>query len=241
MEGRWKPMEDDAVRKQLRAIRVYFRHNGLSIFALVASGVAAIYTYKQADIAQKSLVIGQRAFVHLESIELHAIENWVSDTETDGGVIIFNAPRNAGKMIRSTFSFTNAGNTPTKALQVMIHCEKVSFQKKEIGDAFELLEWDESKVIRRSIGAKQTISVSNDSCDLKNPDVLLNAKMRIVPVFLIGEVKYEDWIDPGVLHRTQFAHRLVVNDFGHDNGFEGMSVTTEPIGRHNCTDDDCPK
>jgi len=190
--------------------------------ALVASAIASTarliqsnaisVTYKQADIAEKALVIGQRAFVHLENIDLSALDNWVSESESGGRVTVFNVPRNMGKMIRSKFSFTNAGNTPTKALQIMIHCQLVSADRR-INDPFDLLKWDDTKVIHRSIGAKQTIVVSNDSCDFKNNDVLLNAQMRVVPVFLAGELTYQDWAEPGPIHRTQFGHRLVVNDY----------------------------
>jgi hypothetical protein len=87
---------------------------------------------------------------------------------------------------------------------------------------------------------KQAIPITNDSCDFKNSDVLLNAQEGAVPVFLTGEIIYQDWIEPGIVHKTQFAHRLIVNDYGHDDKFTGMNVTTEPIGAHNCTDDDCP-
>jgi hypothetical protein len=121
----------------------------------------------------------------------------------------------------------------------MIHCELVGLDRK-VTDPFDLLKRDETRIIRRSIGAKQTITISSDSCDFKNNDILLNAKMRIVPVFLMGEFTYEDWIESGTVHRTQFSHRLVVNDYGRDNIFTGMNVATEPHGAHNCTDEDCP-
>ena len=96
--------------------------------------------------------------------------------------------------------------------------------------------------MRRSIGAKQTISPSTDVCDFKNPDVLLNALMHVVPVFLIRHVKYEDWVDQKkAIHRTEFAHQLMVNYAGRGEVFDGMDVTTEPVGKHNCTDDGCPE
>jgi len=123
-----------------------------------------------------------------------------------------------------------------------VFCKLVDPQMRiQLGDPFDLLKWDDGKVIRRSIGAKQTISVSTETCDFKNSDVLLNAQMHVVPVFLIGDVRYEDWVDPGRPHYTQFAHRLVVNYAGRGDAFEGMNVTTDPIGKHNCADDDCPK
>ncbi len=232
--------ETQQEQSRWQLIRPYFRDQTLSIFSLIVSVFAAIYAYQQAKIAQQALVIGQRAFVHLENIDHSIVDNWVSELETNGKLMVFNAPRNIGKMIRSKFLFTNAGNTPTKSLQIMIHCDLVG-PSRQIDDPFDLLKWNDAKVILRSIGAKQTIAVSNDSCDFKNNDVLLNAQMRVVRVLLAGELTYQDWADPGPIHRTEFGHQLVVNDPGRGNDFTGMSVTTEPIGKHNCTDSDCPK
>jgi len=210
-----------------------------AFYALVATFEwnAMLTANRQTKIA---LDVSQRAYVHLENIKLAAADNWVSESESKPGITLWNAPRNMGKMIRSTFLFTNAGNTPTRSLEIMLHCELVG-PDRTLTEPFDILKWDKTKVIRRSIGAKQTISIFVDSCDFKNSDVLLNAQMHIVPAFLTGEVRYEDWLEPGILHRTQFAHRLVVNDYGRDNNFTGMSVTTEPVGAHNCTDEDCPQ
>jgi hypothetical protein len=219
----------------------HIKQNGLGVISAVTAIVAAIYAYKQADVADKALNLGQRAFVHLEGIDESIADNWVIDVESNPKITVWNAPRNEGKMIHSKFSLTNSGNTPTKALQIMLHCQLVGPPfGQAIKDPFDLLKWDDAVVIHRSIGAHHTIGVSGDRCDFKNSDVLLNAQMTIVPVFLIGDVKYEDWIKPGITHRTQFAHRLIVHEVGTMPGFEGMGVTTEPIGKHNCTDEDCP-
>jgi len=216
----------------------------ITAIATVAIGIVAWLqweTFEKTDrTLNKTLLVGQRAFVHLEGISLEVADNWVSESESNSKITVFNAPRNMGKMIRSKFSLTNAGNTPTKSLSIMIHCQLVGLDRKVV-EPFDLLKWNEATVIRRSLGAKQTITVSTESCDFKNNDVLLNAQMSVVPVFLTGEITYEDWIEPGTVHRTQFAHRLVVNDYGRDNGFAGMNVTTEPTGAHNCTDEDCPQ
>jgi hypothetical protein len=211
----------------------------LSAFvALIASAVAAGFTGWQAFIANHALLAGQRAFVHLESIVQRVDDNWVSNSECNSAVCIYNVPRNEGKMIRSKFSFTNAGNTPTKNAQIFITCKLAGVGTK-IEDPFMFLKRD--YVTKRSIGAHQTIDISDvDSCNFKNNDVLLNAQMHVVPVFLVGEVTYEDWIRPRITHRTQFAHQLVVNNMG-SNDFAGMDVTTVPVGKHNCTDDDCPE
>jgi hypothetical protein len=219
----------------------YLKQNSVGLVSGIAAVVAAVYTFVQANISEKALLIGQRAFVHLEGIDHSIADNWDIHIESNGALTLFNAPRNLGKMVRTTFRMTNAGNTPTRNIQVMLHCQLVAHQQVgSLNDPFTLLKWNEADVVRRSIGAHQTLSFTQASCDFKNSDVLLNAQMMIVPVFLIGDVKYEDWIEPGITHHTQFAHRLVVHEVGTMPGFEGMDVTTEPVGKHNCTDEDCP-
>jgi hypothetical protein len=82
----------------------------LSAFgALIASAFAAGFTGWQASIANHALDAGQRAFVHLESIEQRIADNWVSGSDCNSTVCVYNVPKNEGKMIRSKFSFTNAG------------------------------------------------------------------------------------------------------------------------------------
>jgi hypothetical protein len=217
----------------------------LGIFTLLLVIVAALQwgTLERTDqTLKRTLLISERAFVHLDDVAITAADNWVSDSECDkAGHCVFNVPRNMGKMIHSEFLFTNSGNTPARHAKIMIECREVGFAEKRPADPFDWLKWDDSKVIKRSIGAKQQISVSLDDCDFKNGDVLLNAQMRIVLVFLYGEFIYQDWIDSSLQHTTQFARQLVVHAAGTDANFTGMSVSTIPIGNHNCTDDDCDK
>jgi hypothetical protein len=203
----------------------------LALITAIGAFGAALW---QAFIAHEALIAGQRAFVHLETIAHDIADNWT----TDSGCCIWNVPHNEGKMIRSKFLFTNAGNTPTKAASIDITCKLIG-PGTRTDDPFELLNF--SYTINRSIGAKQTITIGDiDGCNFKNQDVLLNAQMQVVPVYLVGQIRYEDWIRPGKMHVTQFVHRLVVNDVGKMPGFAGMDVTTVPIGKHNCTDEDCP-
>jgi hypothetical protein len=210
----------------------------IAIATAVNVGVAFFQWRAANEIASKAFVSGQRAFVHLEGIDESIADNWEIETQGYG---VWNAPKNLGKMIHSKFRLTNAGSTPTKNLQAVLHCELVAPQRvTSIRDPFMLLKWNDAEIIKHSIGAHQTVAVSSEGCDFKNPDVLLNAQMQIVPVFLIGYVKYEDWVEPGRIHKTQFAHRLIVHETGKMPGFEGMDIETEPVGSHNCTDEDCP-
>jgi hypothetical protein len=99
-------------------IWLLFRAEGVATNAANAAKQSAV-------IAERALVAGQRAFVHLEDITFEVVDNWVSDSDSGPGISVYNVPRNIGKMIRTKFSFTNSGNTPTKLLKIMLHCQLV--------------------------------------------------------------------------------------------------------------------
>jgi hypothetical protein len=185
------------------------------------------------DAMHTTLYLGQRAFVHLDKIEISTVPSLLFSAETKGNTVIKDV-RNAGKMLRSTFYVTNAGNTPTKEAIIKVRC---GFAAK-LKDPYELLRDGEVEAIRTSIGAKQTIAFSVDTCDFANHAI--NYQMRQDPIFLAGEIVYRDYVRPEIVHRTQFGHLLVRSDLGEEGDFTTMTVTTAPIGRHNCTDQDCP-
>lgn len=208
--------------------------------SVVVAGFSAYYLSTTDESIHKTLIIGQRAFVHLEGISFEAADNWVTHRECNGALCVYNVPRNEGKMIRSKFSITNAGNTPTKHLRMMISCQTIQHET-QLKDAFDLLKWDDWKVIERSIGAKQTVTLSIDECNFKGMTALLDKQMRVVRAFLLGEIDYEDWAAPGHPHRTRFAHEMVVTSAGKEPDFQGFGAETMPVGRNNCTDEDCPE
>jgi hypothetical protein len=115
-----------------------------------------------------------------------------------------------------------------------------------MADPFSLFKKDDVEFVETSIGAKQTIRISPEKCEIKDDDTLLNAQMHIVRRFLLGDITYEDWVEPGKVHETRFAHELIVKQLGDpkaspaNNGLTGAILTSVPIGRNNCTDDDCP-
>jgi hypothetical protein len=187
-------------------IRAYLREHTVALISLAASIAAVIYAYKQADIAGKALVIGQRAFVHLEKIEFGLTDKWSAPSECNGKICVFNIPLKVGQVERTTFYFTNAGNTPTRALKINIQCPPLSAADRHPADPFDLFNRTAGNIVERSIGAKQTIPVAPEACEYKDDDTILNAAMHTVRRFLLGEVIYEDWIEPGKSHVTRFAH-----------------------------------
>jgi hypothetical protein len=196
-------------------------------------------------IAQQALNVGQRAFVHLDKIEFGLTDKWSAPSECNGRICAFNIPRKIGQVERTTFHFTNAGNTPTKTLKINIQCPPLSASDRHPADPFDLFSRTAGNIIERSMGAKQTIPVTPETCEYKDDDTIMNAAMRIVRRFLLGEVTYEDWVEPGKPHVTRFAHELIVNNPGDrtaspaNTALTGVVLTTEPVGRNNCTDEDC--
>jgi hypothetical protein len=222
-------------------------NNGVvTAIATVAIGIVAWLqweTFEKTDrTLNRTLLIGQRAFVHLEEINFQVVDKWSENEEC----CIFILPRKEGRVIKTEFKLTNNGNTPTKNLKIRIQCQPMGLGTK-ISDPFELFKWNDPTTISRSLGAKQTIPVSPESCEIKPDDTLLNAQMRTVKRFFLGEITYEDWIEPGHLHRTRFVHELIARAPAYGDGlpghdaFTGAVLATNPVGTNNCTDEDCPQ
>ena len=221
----------------------------LGLFTIILAFIAAITAgilYITDQTLRKTLLIGQRAFVHLEKISFGVVDKWSSESECNGQLCVYNLPRKVGRVVRTEFYFTNGGNTPTKALKIRIQCQPLGLGTTLV-DVFDLFKRDDPRIIERSLGAKQTIPIAVDACEFKDDDTLLNAQMRTVRRLLLGEATYEDWIEPGKRHMTRFAHELVVRNPGDrkaspaNDGLSGIVLSSDPIGNNNCTDEDCPE
>jgi hypothetical protein len=75
---------------------------------VVATGISAYFLYTTDDAVHKTLLNGQRAFVHLEKISFGVVEKWTSDNECNDELCVFNPPRKVGRVVRTEFSFTNS-------------------------------------------------------------------------------------------------------------------------------------
>jgi hypothetical protein len=218
----------------------FFKREGVGLLSFAAAAAAAAYTYRQADIANEALLIGQRAFVQFDGVDASIAENWESHSERDAKMTFYDPPKDLGKMVHFKFRLTNSGNTPTKTMRIGLRCfayPALMIEKRD--DPFDFFHWEEQRPVIRSLGAHQTIEVSNGSCDITHQETLKLAQMQMIPFLLFGYIKYEDWVEPGKVHRTQFALKLIVQNVGDARTFDGVSVETEPVGRHNCTDQDC--
>ena len=170
-------------------------------------------------ISQKSFVATERAFINFDPIRPQIA-----------------SPDIAGKpqVLQIAFFADNSGATPTNKLRTQILCHKEG-PPTQPADPFTFFKWDDSVAIPLVIGPKQLVPVGHCEVDT---DTLLNMNMGIVHLYLMGEARYEDFVDPGMPHYTQFCWELYITNFDAVH-MEKMAWSYGVRGRHNCADDDC--
>jgi hypothetical protein len=201
--------------------------NWIALLTLVFVGTYTIITYQ-------IFTFGNRALVYFDHPIIDIADEPVP-SESNGRITLFNGPWVTQKVVRFNFSLTNAGNTPTKDMRVILDCRKFGFAELNKTDPFNSFVWDDRISRSEIIGPKQTIQVGPCEADTKG-DTILNAQMGIVPIILMGEIRYEDrvsWF--WRKHVTEFSQRLVISSFDPLAG--KISATTVGIGNHNCADD----
>jgi hypothetical protein len=197
----------------------FFGRHSLAVFAVIASGAAAVYTYKQADIAEKALVIGQRAFVYLDRIEA----KWV-DTKT----------AIPGKVINVTFFIGNSGNTPTRDLRMVAGCYSLGPELPR--EPFSAFKWDEKRIAHLVIAPHQVLAYP--ACKLTEREIDPLQSSPFIQRYFMGEILYFDIVSKPAEERvTQFVQELAIHDF--DSKIERLNYETLLAGLHNCSDDEC--
>jgi hypothetical protein len=171
----------------------------------------------------------QRAFVHFEKVDWHYVEK--EQYTTFMPMAMPGHGLNKRKVVEITIWLTNTGNTPTSTLLIDIICPKPDHK---VDEPFSLFSWDQGRAIQQVIGPKQTVEIG--PCDNLSPqDVGANAA-GFVPRYVIGEIRYRDTVEAERDRRTQFA--LQLRFFNEDlDTLKGRAVA---VGKHNCTDDNCP-
>lgn len=212
----------------------YFRKpkNWVALATLFCVGC---YTY----ITFRLFFVGARAFVYFDRAIIEVVDKPVPP-ESNGALTAYNLPSVTHRVVSMNFALTNAGNTPTKNARVVLHCAPVSANELQKDDPFSKLKWDEAVARSEIIGPKQTITVG--PCEFEaTSEIFLNARMGIVPFVLLGEIRYEDRVTfwPwSPQHVTHFSQQLLVD--AYDEKFGNIRASTTSIGKHNCTDEDCP-
>jgi hypothetical protein len=122
---------------------------------------------------------------------------------------------------------TNSGNTPARSLTVQFACPILPDKSR---DAFDVVKWDAAAPMPFVLGPKQTITTQ--ACNF-TPVHIHDAKNRQTNIFFVAIIKYEDTLNPGTGRVTQLSQQI---DFDSSGGHSFAYV-----GRHNCSDEDCPK
>lgn len=191
----------------------------VSLISLIVSALAATYTYKQAEIAEKALVAGQQAYVYLKAIDA----KWLDTKTADPGMVV-----------NITFKIENSGNTPTRDLRIVAGCYPLGPEFPR--EPFIAFKWDEKRMAHLFIGAHQTLDYPG--CRVPEREIDAMQSSPFVERFLMGEIRYFDTIsDPPVEHVTQFAYQLAVHSF--DAKAQLLDYETLLTGNHNCSDDEC--
>jgi len=174
---------------------------------------------KQTEIS----IATDRAFVNFEDFKVISVDT---------------GPAGPGKVIGIFFNVVNSGNVPTQQFRSMILCKQItSAEYRE--DPFDFFKWDESKAISDVFRPKQKGGIGY--CNVK-PSDLPEIQFGRTLMYLLGEVRYHDRIDPKPLHRTRISQQFFVSHVGVDaDGLSHFNQSTDARGRNNCSDEDCPE
>jgi hypothetical protein len=191
-----------------------------AVLAATAADFAAIYTYKQANIAERALVSGQRAFVYLDKIEA----KWLDTKTADPGMVV-----------NVTFQIENSGNTPSRDLRIVAGCYPLGPEIPR--EPFSVFRWDDKRAAHLFIGAHQILDFPG--CRLPEREIdPFQSNPFIQGRCLMGEIRYFDTVsDPPIERITQFSYQLVFHSFSAKAS--QLDYETLLVGNHNCSEDDC--
>lgn len=216
-----EPNQEDSQRKR------YHWHNHALVWAAVAAGVgaglAAIANGYQAYLTRQNNIVSQRAFVYFDGIELR--------NSLD--------PASRAQQISFFMRLNNSGNTATKDLEFFVRCPPTL---EHLSEPWGLFIRDPLPKQPQVIGPHQVVTAV---CALSIAHLRQMSEGRAF-AFMLGEITYRDRLDPSVLHKTQFSYEINnVNVIGPaadaaPGTFPAVLVGSQPIGQHNCADDDCP-
>jgi hypothetical protein len=212
----------------------------VQIALTVALGCIAILQYsvytRQAGIMQKQADIAARQ----NDIAIAADQAFIN-FETFNFVSVDTGPAGPGKVVGIWFNVANSGNVSTKGFKAIVSCKVVPSAEAR-PEPFELFKWDESIAIPNVVGPKQKVDISSEDCGAITHDTIRDIQFGRSFIYLLGEVQYRDRVDPKPLHKTRISQQLFVSAVSTDDkGVIHFLRSTDPRGRNNCADDDCPK
>jgi len=123
---------------------------------------------------------------------------------------------------------TNSGNTPTSNLAVQIECVTAP-PSAAVPEPFSTFTWDKKKAKPQVLGPKQSIILF--ACILTQ-NQYNKIRDRKANQFIIGEARYFDILTHSKMRRTRFVQQLFIDP--------NRQYSSRPIGKNNCSDEDCP-
>jgi hypothetical protein len=147
-----------------------------------------------------------------------------------------------------TGQLVNNGNTPTKQLNTFINCLP---SDKELTEPWVELYTGYAtpiKPITQFIGPHGSVPFM---CSFQFSQIREMANNKLFG-YLLVDISYFDRLEPTVLRRTQASYRIYINNIAQQ-AFAVMTpggtvvrpidvqTQMQPVGQHNCADEDCPK
>lgn len=180
--------------------------------------LAAVLVYTGVQIYQTILIhsnniTSQRAFVYVSGFSP------LLGTNKDGG-----------RLVRLFLLATNGGNTPTMDLHFFFRCAP---SVESLPEPWVLLYREKVEFVPQVIGPKATV---NGACDFTTQQ-LTDMTAGKLHGYILGEIFYRDLLDTSTKHKTQYAQEYNVSYTANP---ESLFSYLSSIGKHNCTDEDCP-
>jgi hypothetical protein len=205
----------------------------LTVALLIVGGTQAFIYWRQAgimqtqaDIAAKQVSISaatERANVIFEDVKVLSVDT---------------SPATSGKVVGVFFYVSNSGNTQTKDFRAISYCKPLP-ARDTTEEPFSLFVWDDKLAVSNLIGPKQKKDIG--ACNVML-DQLPQIQAGDVVMYLLAEVRYKDRIDPNRPHKSRMSEQLFVSGVHtNDKGIAEFVHSTEPKGRNNCADEDCPE
>jgi hypothetical protein len=155
----------------------------------------------------------------------------------DGWHIAIGRENAAGNlMLIINYRLVNSGNTPTRRLALFEGCGTSPTKLTE--PFISLLKQPPSKRVSQIIGPRSSVPVV---CTFSDDDAKQMSDGKLFG-YILGEITYSDELDPSKRHKTEYAVTIEypVYALTDTEGNFSFSGAFQPVGQHNCADEDCP-
>jgi hypothetical protein len=193
--------------------------------SLAISNTSSEAANKSAEIAERALVAGQRAFVSVASFRTVGLVDFKTGNITHWGF----AP-----------VWTNAGDTPTRNMKNHI---SVMYFVKEMPSAWDFPDlWPPNTPMEKRISTSLGISPKNFihgqviKIPVEEIEQVIAGKKSL---YLWGWASYSDVFPETERHITRFAMQIHIGGDPHSKDPSQISFDYLNLSKYNCSDDEC--